>query len=287
MASPVCKRPIKGYRARNGAGLTFKRSESATGMELWVPCGQCIGCRLQRSSEWALRMKHEARYHEENCFLTLTYNDENLPPDRSLEHRHVQLFLKRLRKSLGSKKIKYFCAGEYGDTYQRPHYHLIVFGHNFSDRVRHSRTESGHWLFQSDDLDALWRRGFSLIGDVTYESAQYCAKYCLKKVTGKAAEAHYNGRKPDYAVMSNGIGKSFVEEFNREVYPSDEVIHDGSALKVPRYYDKLMEEIDAEKLAEVKKRRRARERDWKESTEPRLEAQAKVLKARTTLYGDR
>ena len=95
---------------------------------LEVPCGKCIGCRIAKRKEWSLRMLHELTYHPQSSFVTLTYDDYHLPPCCSLKKRHLQLFLKRLRKNLGERRIKYFACGEYGGQTMRPHYHAILFG---------------------------------------------------------------------------------------------------------------------------------------------------------------
>ena len=117
-----------GYEMRciNPITITNKASISQEAME--VPCGKCIECRIHQRKEWSLRLLHEMAYHERSVFLTLTYSDENLPDDLSISKRHLQLFLKRLRKQSGRKGIKYFATGEYGESTQRPHYHAIVFG---------------------------------------------------------------------------------------------------------------------------------------------------------------
>ena len=113
-------------RCINPVTITNKASISQEKME--VPCGKCIECRIHQRKEWSLRLLHEMAYHERSVFLTLTYSDENLPDDLSISKRHLQLFLKRLRKQSGRKGIKYFATGEYGESTQRPHYHAIVFG---------------------------------------------------------------------------------------------------------------------------------------------------------------
>ena len=117
-----------------------------------IPCGKCIGCRLAHSRSWAVRCVHESTLHEHNCFLTLTFDDDHLPSDHSVHVRDVQLFLKRLRKSLGDTKVRFFACGEYGAKNDRPHYHLIIFGYDFSDdRVLLRQTAYGP-LFISDPV---------------------------------------------------------------------------------------------------------------------------------------
>lgn len=158
--------------------------------DLQVPCGQCVGCRLERSRQWAVRCVHESQLHKENCFITLTYASEHLPPDSSLHYRDFQLFMKRLRKKFTGKKIRFYMCGEYGENFGRPHFHACLFGHNFDD-LKLWKTQNNIPLYRSKILEELWPFGHSSVGSVTFESAAYVARYIMKKVTGEAAELHY------------------------------------------------------------------------------------------------
>lgn len=212
---------------------------------LKIPCGQCVGCRLERSRVWAVRCVHEASLHERNCFITLTYNDENLPSDRSLKMKHYQDFMKRLRKRYG-EGIRFFHCGEYGSLNQRPHYHAILFNHDFEDK-KLWKVNNGFKLYVSDSLSRLWPFGYASIGDVSFESAAYVARYVLKKVTGDAQEAHYKGRQPEYVTMSRrpGIAHEWFLRYKNDIFPNDKcVIRDGLLVRPPRYYDKIFDEID-------------------------------------------
>ena len=133
-----CYHPLKGFRSRekNSSGkrsITFNHNQGYTDMEITIPCGQCIGCRLERSRQWAIRCVHEASLYQDNCFITLTYSPEHLPKDNSLHKEHFQLFMKRLRKAFG-QKIRYFHCGEYGENFSRPHYHACLFNVDFKDK---------------------------------------------------------------------------------------------------------------------------------------------------------
>jgi hypothetical protein len=161
--------------------------------EIKLPCGQCSGCRLQRSQHWAIRCMHELDDHQSSCFLTLTYAPEHLPKDGSLQPRDFVLFMKRLRKKYGAG-IRFFHCGEYGDKLMRPHHHAIIFGFDFSDketfRIRKGTSYSvaidrDVTYYTSPSLTALWGKGHCLIGQVTYQSIAYVARYILKKVNGK------------------------------------------------------------------------------------------------------
>lgn len=234
--------------------------------ELRVPCGQCIECRLRRSREWALRCVHEASLYDVNSFITLTYADEYLPQGGSLDRRAFPLFMKRLRKAFGS--VRYFHAGEYGERNGRPHYHALLFGLWFGDAVQVGVSDGGFPRFESGALSDVWEFGRADIGSVTFESAAYVARYCVKKVTGCAADAHYRGRVPEYATMSRrpGIGFRWFEQFRGEVYRDDSVLARGHEVTPPRYYDKKEFELDEARM-EVVKARRIRKHGVKCSTD--------------------
>lgn len=222
-----------------------------------VPCGQCIGCRLERSRQWALRCVHEASLHEHNCFITLTYNDEHLPFNRTLVKSDFQLFMKRLRKSLGFP-IRFFHCGEYGETTHRPHYHAIIFGWEPDDKVLFN-VVNGVRVFTSEKLEKIWGNGFITVGDVTFESAAYVARYVLKKITGDKAAAHYNGRLPEYVTMSRrpGIAFDWFQKYWSDVYPHDYVVARGYKCKPPRYYDKCLGDELPYTLETIKRARAA------------------------------
>lgn len=233
-----------------------------------LPCGQCVGCRLERSRQWAIRCVHESQMHERNAFITLTFDDEHLikrqHPD-SLDKTEFQRFMKRLRKRLGARRIKYFHCGEYGSVYGRPHYHACIFGHDFPDRVLWSVRDDVR-LYRSAVLEELWPFGFSSVGDVTFESAAYVARYIMKKINGDLALTHYAhidyetgeilyDRQPEYTTMSNGIGKSWYQKFRGDVFPLDEIVLRGVRMKPPKYYDKLLEKEDNYDIDFIKQNR--------------------------------
>lgn len=217
-----------------------------------VPCGQCMACRLSRASEWSTRLAHEASRHEFNSFLTLTFNDEHMPSDWSVRVRDVQLFMKRLRKAIGTR-LRFFACGEYGDQSKRPHYHLVLFGYDFPDKTPWRRSSSGFVLYRSAKLEKLWTYGHSEIGSVTPQSAGYVARYVTKKQTGEAAADAYTRWHPvtdfpwsvcpEFLVMSTrpGIGADWYAEFSDDCFPSDFVIVDGQRKPIPRYYTKKLQ----------------------------------------------
>lgn len=295
-----CYHPITAYRARfpNSSGkhsLVFKKDEGLLASQLEIPCGQCIGCRLERSRQWAIRCVHEAQLHEQNSFITLTYSDEHIPPGGTLVKSHFQKFLKRLRRSLAREgiKIKFYMCGEYGSHYDRPHYHACIFGYDFPDKTLWSIRKDVK-LYRSARLEKLWPFGHSSVGTVTFESAAYVARYIVKKILGKEAADHYMRFMPDtgeiywllpeYTSMSlkTAIGKEWYDQFHSDVYPSDEVILRGKKLKPPKYYNGLYEMHDPDGMAAIKTaRRRSHKLRRADSTPDRLNVRerCKLLQA--------
>lgn len=253
---------FKGKKKENGKiEIAFNIRDSWKGERLEIPCGQCIGCRLEKSRQWATRCMHESSLYDENSFITLTYDDQNLPKNNSLEMRDVQLFMKRLRKKEKRKKIRFFQCGEYGEETNRPHYHSILFNHDFTDK-KYYKTQNGNKLYTSNSLDNLWEKGMCVIGDVSFESAGYVARYSLKKITGENANVHYQGRKPEFVTMSRkpGIGFKWIQKYVDDVYPNDHVIVRGSSNLPPRYYDNYLDKVNPGLLIELKKKREKNER---------------------------
>lgn len=221
--------------------------------ELVLPCGQCIACKVNRGRDWSLRIMHETASHEANSFLTLTYSEENLPMQGQLVYGHFQDFMKRLRYHV-RKPIRYYMCGEYGEKYDRPHFHAILFGYDFrDDRVLVSRTSNGS-IYTSALLERVWSYGFCSVGDVTLESAAYVAGYVVKKVTGKNAEEHYTRvdgmtgeiyqKVPEFSNSSRdpAIGIGWLDKYYPEVVNSGGVIVPGGMnMGVPRAYVKRLE----------------------------------------------
>ena len=245
-----CYHPLSAFQCADGSIVFYESKRHDTVKSLSLPCGQCVGCRLERSRQWAIRCMHEAQMHTQNCFITLTYDDAHLPSDRSLHYRDFQLFIKRLRKRYPGRRIRYYMAGEYGENFGRPHWHACIFGLDFDDKKLWKRTSSNSLLYRSADLELLWPFGYSSIGDVTFESAAYVARYIMKKVTGKNAAEHYQEIDPDTGEITNrtpeftkmslkpGIGYEWYKQYTADVYPHDYVVVRGKKVKPPKYYDK-------------------------------------------------
>lgn len=226
-----------------------------------------MGCRLERSRQWAVRCTHEAQMHDANSFLTLTYSPENYPPGHSISIRTWQLFAKKLRKKCGP--FRFYMCGEYGDKTERPHYHALIFGLDFFKDRKPYKKSRGHQLYTSDLLDSVWSLGACYIGEVTYESAAYVARYIMKKQTGKDSRDFYQRTDkltgevftlaPPFTSMSRmpGIGEPWLKKYQTDVYPSDEVIINGKKVRPPKYYDRILEVSDPAALKILKRRREA------------------------------
>jgi len=269
-----CFYPLDGWWSKDRHPQTGKRrvvfriSEALTDRPIQVPCGQCTGCRLERSRQWAIRCMHEAQLYDNNCFITLTYNDKHLPAGKTLVLADFQKFMKRLRKYF-PQTIRFFHCGEYGDLNERPHYHACLFNCDFPDR-RLYKTVGDHRLYTSAILDRLWsvdgdNLGFATIGDVSFESAAYVARYVMKKVNGEKEKEHYGGRLPEYCTMSRrpGLGSFWIEKYKDDVYPFDGVITRGFPSRPPRFYDLMFEHTDPDVFRKVRRKRMLTSKDHK------------------------
>jgi hypothetical protein len=239
----------------DGSVKFVSRSKKGVDGSLELPCGQCIGCRLERSRQWAMRCLHESSLYEDNSFITLTYDESNLPAGGSLNYPDFQRFMKRLRKN-SKRPVRFYMGGEYGESTLRPHFHACLFGFDFSDKVYFRKSASGEKIYTSKFLESLWPFGLSSIGNVTFQSAAYIARYCVQKVTGDAADLHYscpefvdedgvirNSVVPEFNHMSlkPGIGAKWLEKYQTDVFPRDYVVINGVKTKPPKYYDVLFE----------------------------------------------
>ena len=292
-----CWYPLQGYRAakpnENGKRpLVFKKKEGNVDRPMTVSCGQCTGCRLERSRQWAIRSHHETTLHKDNCFITLTYDDEFLPDNYSLHRPHFQAFAKALRHSCDSK-IKIMYCGEYGDQYRRPHFHAIIYNLDFQDR-KLWKNHRGNSLYTSERLQALWAFGFSSVAAATFETSAYVARYILKKQTGPRADlSHYVVQHPvsrqwvvqtpEFFQASHGIGAQWLHKFHKDAYPSDEIVIRGKKMKPPLYYDRIFSELSPKEFRRVSaKRHQAARRARPDNTSSRHRVREEVQKAAIT-----
>lgn len=216
-----------------------------------VPCGQCIACRLNKAREWATRIMHESKMYNENCFLTLTYDQQHAPWVNDFRttvlKSDMQTFMKDLRSHIAPVKVKFYGVGEYGEKKGRAHYHICLMGWIPKDLVLWKKTKAGN-LYTSVELDKVWKNGRVIVGNLDFDSAGYVARYCTKLLTGKAAE-YYERENivPEFALMSRrpGIGKAWLDKYGKEIKSFHNVVFKGKKYKVPRYYkDKVYDEMD-------------------------------------------
>lgn len=232
----------------------MKPGRDPAGVPMQLRCGQCIGCKVSRSQDWAVRCCNEKLFHEQSVFLTLTWDSRERPlvlPRTAKEfHRPWQLFAKRVRKRKGP--FRFFMCGEYGEDFGRPHYHAIVFGIGFSDRKLFKTNPMTLW--RSAELEELWPHGYSSFGEVTMESAQYVAGYVTAPRPveddewweGPHVRMTSDGElvqvAPEYGRMSlkPGIGARYFEKYHKEVTVRDACVVNGREFKPPKYYDRLL-----------------------------------------------
>lgn len=267
-----------------------------------LPCGQCTGCRLEYSRQWAIRCVHEASLYDENSFVTLTYDPEHLPPGGSLRKRDLSLFLKRLRHHHGP--FRFYACGEYGEKLGRPHYHICFFGYDPPEQRFYKKSRENP-LYISDPLTKIWGQGMVTVGALTFQSAAYAARYIMKKVNGSQKDTHYmnvdcqtgeiiSDLVPEFTDMSRGgktgqggIGKKWFDEFHgSDVKPDDFVVLKGSNAKMrpPRYYDKLLKDMDPDGYDIIRRERvRNAEKHANNNTPDRLAVREKVQDAKLHL----
>lgn len=297
----------------NGGKLLVWNARDADALiPINIACGQCVGCRLERSRQWAVRCMHEAQLYDENCFVTLTYDDDHLP-EAGLEHEHWQKFFKRLRQKIRRETLneckvhgftrsqtrqalkhaspRFYMCGEYGEQFGRPHFHACIFNYDFPDKKLFKKNR-GHPIFTSKILESLWPYGYSSVAGLSFQSAAYVARYIMKKQTGDAAADHYEilneyGEyvpiRPEYNKMSlkPGIGADWLKKFSSDVYPHDFVVVNEKKSRPPKYYDKLFEVSYPSDLEDVKFRRLQAAKKYQDNNTPeRLGARLKVQLAK-------
>ena len=268
------------------SGYTPKDSEKAILMDghfyprdklLQIPCGQCVGCRLEYSRQWANRCLLELQYHDSAYFATFTYDDYHVPrtaygdpetgeaiPALTLDKRDFQLLMKRIRKRFPDDKIRFFMSGEYGSKTFRPHYHAILFGLHLTDlTVYKTVKEAGQFYtyYNSPSLQACWPKGYVVVGQVTWESCAYTARYVMKKLKGKEAQFYSDHNiVPEFTLMSRkpGIARQYYDE-HPELYsqPNAKIVvstpKGGKTFRPPRYFDRLFDDENPELSAEYRK----------------------------------
>lgn len=245
-------------------------------MDKAVPCGQCIGCRLDKSRVWADRMVLELDHSKAAIFVTLTYDNDHVPigsiddngvPVLTLVKRDVQLYLKRLRKHFADREIRFYLAGEYGDQTLRPHYHAILFGlslHDFVDLQLLGINDFKQPLYNSDLMRSIWQCGNISIGNVSWQTCAYVARYVQKKLTGKGADYYTQlGIEPPFALMSRrpGIAGYFAVEHADKLGDTYQYVTDDNGItprtkiSTPAYLVSKLQDINPDLYEDVKIRR--------------------------------
>lgn len=274
----TCYNPVSGFRTPHGVVFSALRRHDILG-PIEIACGQCLGCRLRRAQDWALRVMHEAQMHDENCFVTLTYRDEALPAGGSLQYSDFQLFMRRVRKW---RPARFFMCGEYGPETLRPHYHACLFGVSFDDQVVAGKSGAGKVFYRSARLDSFWQLGHATVQPLTPASAAYTARYVVDKVTGDGAAAYYGDRVPEFSHCSlkPGIGATWFARYGSDVFPRDYAVMDGQEKAVPKYYDRLIRRAKDVRMDEVEYQRELRGRKCAaDSTPERLSVRQTVREA--------
>lgn len=299
-----CYRPLKAHY-RPGAVPKLGTDPHGDARVMEWPCGRCIGCKLDHARMWSIRITHEAQLYDSNLFLTLTYDQEHLPPSLGLEYDDYRGFMKRLRARLrgvsegpdGRRPIRFFVAGEYGGRTGRPHWHAILFNVAFPDS---EKFQNG--TLRSQLCEDLWQRGNVVIGAVNSRSAAYVAGYTLKKARGRRGEDYYEDtvnpvtgeigrRRREFVVMSRkpGIGAWWYARFGADLFPVDHAVMEGRQHKVPRYYwERYKLEADGAKVDELQHKRYLRAMEHRcDSTPERRAVREEVAEARSKMFGER
>lgn len=258
-----CGYPLTAYRPAAGGPIKFQAPRNGRAyIQIQLPCGQCILCRLEHARQWAVRITHEAQLHEHNCFITLTYADEHLPAYSSLHYPDLQNFWKRLRHQVNP--LRYYAVGEYGDTTNRPHYHACIFGTAFLEQ-RTILRETPHRLWTNDTLSEAWGKGHVSVGALTFQTAQYTASYVTKKLN---RARQYVRVDPDtgeliplvqpraFMSLKPAIGRRWLDLYGEHTYQHDHVVIQGRPQKPPKYYDRWLKEKSEQQSEQIKAKRR-------------------------------
>lgn len=265
-----------------------------------------MGCKKKRIRDWALRCQHEAKMWEFNYFITLTYDENNLPDGGTLCYSDFQSFMKKARHWTGifdwrnkrqwnKTKLRFFMCGEYGSL-KRPHYHVILYNFPIPDLKFLKESEKGSHLYTSELVSELWNnRGFVTIGSVEYASAAYVAQYCINKMGKEDIEYQFidletgetQTRTKEMVQMSRmpGIGHFWYEKYKKQVFPVDRCIANGVQVGVPKFYTERHKEENTEAYeAVIAKRYDNIKTRMADQTEERLLVREKCIEAKINFY---
>lgn len=223
-------------------------------MYIFVPCGKCFACQSRKRSEWSMRLTYEAVHSKTSLFVTLTYEDKNLPSTiegfPTLFKRDLQLFFKRLRKKYPYEHIKYFACGEYGTHTGRPHYHTIIFGLPYHEK-RNRFVD--YW---QDEIALLWANGHVTCSSVNAARIGYLTKYILKSQYDLEQFKILQIQKP-FMVCSRrpGIGSDLCTRDKNYINPKTTKLRlYGNSIPLPKY---CLDKLDDDLKNEIKLSRRA------------------------------
>lgn len=201
--------------------------EKKTDIYVKVGCKHCTECMQIRANEWAVRGHFELQQKEQNCFITLTYENNPIV----LHKEHMQKFIKRLRKNIEPLKIKYFSCGEYGDKKMRPHYHIIIFGYDFQDKTFWKMSQSEKPIYISHELDDLWQYGIATVQEANATTISYSAKYSAHLKTHLPDHLKNN---PEYNTMSQNLGIDPILKKIETYLLTDQIYINGFSYKIPK-----------------------------------------------------
>lgn len=248
---------------------------------VWLPCGKCIQCLNKRSKSWEIRSIFEKNNYSDNCVLTLTYNDENLPVGADFiqtenglfkmpvdkkgvaNYKDVQDFVKRIRKHFDfKKKIRYICSVEYGSSGTlRPHYHLVLFGFCPNDLKLYKKSTKGTLLYKSELMNKLWKKGFVDVGKCDIQSCRYVSQYCCKgllkrkqcmSLSDKFILDIKNRLSRECLHASLGLGFETFKKVYSSIINAGKIVYGKFTYAIPRYFIKKLEFIDNELFKNVK-----------------------------------
>ncbi|AXH74194.1 MAG: replication initiator protein [Microviridae sp.] len=271
----ACLYPLKGWRSYAVNPKTGKRSivfgkgkmaRRNPDDAVQVPCGRCIDCRLEHSRQWAIRCEKEAELYDQNCVITLTYDSENLPKNGSIEIADAQKFMKRLREKYEGKVIRSFGCAEYGEKGGRPHYHLLLFNHEFEDKkldLSMQGLQPEHKYWTSEILDQLWGMGRTQIMPLNFETAAYVARYVMKKIKspGHTRTKQDPGSLKFVAIADErsicvsrrpGVAADWYKRYKHGLCNSHTIFSRGRSMATPTFFNRRMEIDDPSLYQKIK-----------------------------------
>lgn len=237
-----------------------------------TPCNKCVSCDMLRALRQAVQLHCELRTTDtRSYFLTLTYDNEHLPEDFSVDKQELQRFIKRLRKwhtKNNKGKMRYKSQGEYGGMFGRPHYHLAIFNLELTD-LQLIGSEANYPAYESETLSKIWGKGQVHLIDLVFENCLYITTHHIEQKTSDSVKTHekpirhpltnklITERKPEFSTQSSkpGIGKQFFEKYMSDMYPSDFLTYKGQKMPVPKYFDALLKQHDPKLYENIKTKR--------------------------------